>query len=114
MNHTSHGPGHEKTDFTFQNVIWMIPASMVILVTFVVTVWFAATSALSHEMARKEKQGAAFGKEMLMELRAQEDSLLGSYQWQNKEKTVARIPIQRAMELIAAEAITPVSEKTGK
>jgi hypothetical protein len=36
----------------------------------------------------------------LAEFRAQEEKLLGSYGWADKEKTKVRIPIARAMELL--------------
>jgi hypothetical protein len=103
MSGAAHGGGHEKTDFTFKHTIWIIPVSMVLLVAYVVTVWFWSTASLSREMVRKEKQGAAFGKEALHELRAREDSILGGYGWRDDAKTAVRIPVTRAMELLAKE-----------
>ena len=37
-------------------------------------------------------------------LRAQEAAALGTYGWVDKEKGVVRVPIDRAMELVAQEA----------
>jgi hypothetical protein len=39
----------------------------------------------------------------LQALRAEEQKTLSNYSWANKEKGVARIPIDRAMELVAAD-----------
>jgi len=36
--------------------------------------------------------------------RAQKQQLLDSYEWVDREHTIARIPIERAMELLAAES----------
>jgi hypothetical protein len=41
----------------------------------------------------------------LAELRAAEEEILGSYSWAEKEKNVVRIPIERAMELIAERGL---------
>lgn len=40
----------------------------------------------------------------LVELRAREDLILGSYSWVDKESGVAQVPIERAMELLVATA----------
>jgi len=37
----------------------------------------------------------------LAELRAQEDAILGSYAWVEKDRGIARIPIEEAMRLVA-------------
>lgn len=39
----------------------------------------------------------------LIELRQREEKQLGSYGWQDKEKQVVRIPIERAMEKLVEE-----------
>ncbi len=43
----------------------------------------------------------------LQDLRAHEDSELQSYGWIDKQKGVVRIPIERAMELVARQGIAP-------
>lgn len=67
-----------------------------------------------HPMAQERElppeprlQGLSFegedtrGQVQLEALRAQEEELLGSYAWIDRENEVVRIPIERAMELIA-------------
>ena len=40
----------------------------------------------------------------LRKLRAREESVLSSYEWIDKDRTAARIPIERAMEILADDA----------
>ena len=40
----------------------------------------------------------------LLELRAEEDALLHDYAWVNREAGIVRIPIERAIEVLAASA----------
>jgi hypothetical protein len=55
----------------------------------------------------------------LQELRAREDSILLSYGWEDREAGVARIPVERAMEIIARDgvpawpAVDPAAEQGG-
>jgi hypothetical protein len=42
------------------------------------------------------------------ELRQVEDRVLGSYDWSDKERRLARIPIKRAIELVAGRQQLPV------
>ena len=42
---------------------------------------------------------------MLAELRAQEDALLTSYGWVEKDKGIARMPIGEAMKIVAERGL---------
>ena len=114
MSGSSHGPGHETQDFTFKIGIWAIPASMSVLVAYVLVVWFWSTASLSGEMRRKEMLGSAPGREPLLLFRAQEDSVLNGFGWKDKEAGVANIPISRAMDLILSEVGRDTSAKASK
>lgn len=46
------------------------------------------------------------------ELRAVEDHVLTTYDWTDKEKRLVRIPIERAIELVAQEQKLPVMKAT--
>ena len=46
------------------------------------------------------------------ELRAVEDHVLTSYDWADKEKRLVRIPIERAIELVAQQQKLPVLKAT--
>ena len=103
--HSSHsGPGHETTDVTFNQGIWLIPLSMILLITYVLVCLFGATSSLSREMARKQTMGAEAGHEALAAFRAHEDSSMHEYGWMDKDKGMVKIPIEHAMEMMAKEA----------
>ena len=102
--HSSHGPGHEKTDVTFNKGIWLIPLSMILLLTYVGVCLFGATSSLSREMARKQTMGAEAGHAQLTGLREHEDSTMHEYGWMDKDKGMVKIPIEHAMEMMAKEA----------
>lgn len=47
-----------------------------------------------------------------LELREIEDGLLNSYSWVDKERGIARIPISRAMEIVAAKKLNVGFENT--
>ncbi|HVR72717.1 MAG TPA: hypothetical protein VMT52_00220 [Planctomycetota bacterium] len=49
----------------------------------------------------------------LGKLRAEEDAILGTYGW-DRESGLFRIPIERAMEVLAAEGIPPTEEPRSK
>jgi hypothetical protein len=52
------------------------------------------------------------GAQDLVELHRREDLLLDHYSWVNQSKSQVRIPIERAMEIIAQRGL-PVEQKTG-
>jgi hypothetical protein len=45
--------------------------------------------------------------QQLQGLRTQEQQLLGEYRWLDPEAGVARIPIERAIEIVAEKGISP-------
>lgn len=49
----------------------------------------------------------------MREMRAHEDALLNGYGWIDPQKGIVRIPIERAMELVAQRGL-PVTKQTGK
>ena len=57
---------------------------------------------LGPQQTYDEKRGEARSTK-LQALRAEDQKTLSAYAWGNKEKGVAHIPIDRAMELVASE-----------
>jgi len=103
--HSAHqGPGHETVDVTFNQAIWLIPLSMILLATYVIVCWFGATASLSREMARKQSMGAEAGHMPLTAFRTHEDSSMHEYAWKDKDKGVVKIPIDEAMKMMVKEA----------
>lgn len=100
MSHPSENGGHEMSDFSWTTVLWLIPISAIVLVTFfaICIAWFKG--AKDRELA--EKQGMFQTTELNL-LHAKESEVLGSYKWVDKDKGRVQIPIARAMELIAQE-----------
>jgi hypothetical protein len=50
----------------------------------------------------------------LREFRAGEDAVLHTYGWVDPEKGVVRIPVERAMEIVAKEGLPSRKEGGGK
>ena len=114
MPHHSENGGHEMSDFSWTTVLWLIPISVIILVTFfwVCIAWFKG----AKDSELKQKQ-AEYVTTELNELHAKESEILGSYKWLDKDKGRVQIPIARAMELMAQEhqnvpgkAWTPITD----
>jgi hypothetical protein len=98
--HPSENGGHEMSDFSWTTVLWLLPISVFILLVFfaVCISWFKG--AKDHEIDEKQ---AMLQTTELNQLHAQENEVLSSYKWVDKEKGRVQIPIDRAMELIAKE-----------
>ena len=97
--------GHESGDFTFNCAIWLIPASMIVMIVLVVVCWLGATAFLTSEMERKQTLGAEAVSVPLKAFQSQEDSSLRAYGL--KEGGMAQIPIDRAMKLMVMESTGP-------
>jgi hypothetical protein len=98
--HPSENGGHEMSDFSWTTVLWLIPLSAITLIVFfyVCVSWFEG--AKDAEVAHKQ---GAFVPTELQALHAHEDEILTSYKILDKDKGRIRIPIARAIELIAQE-----------
>lgn len=98
--HPSENGGHEMSDFSWTTVLWLIPLAVIILTVFVyISVsWFKG----AKDREIDEKQAALVTRELNI-LRAKDNEILSQYQWLDREKGRVRIPIARAMELMAKE-----------
>lgn len=98
--HHSENGGHEMSDFSWTTVLWLLPISVIVLVTFfyVCISWFKG--AKDAELAHKQ---GMFQTTELNEYHAKESEILNSYKVLDKDKGRIRIPIARAMELYAQE-----------
>lgn len=109
--------GHETRDVSFRPVL--IGGALIIamvLTSVVGTVWLydalagreAARSAPANPLAADlsklppEPRLQAMAAEDLRSLRGAEQEVLDGYGWRDREAGVARIPIDRAMDLLAA------------
>lgn len=98
--HHSENGGHELSDFSWTTVLWLIPISVVILLSFfyVCINWFRG--AKDHEITHKQSE---YVPAELQAYRAQQDEILNGYKILDNEKGRYRIPVARAMELMAQE-----------
>ena len=93
--------GYEQTDVRIGFIAW----SGVAIVVFLIVTLFAVQAYFDSVQQREE-----FTKilepvsEDYRNLRAREDAELYSYKFVDREKGIVRLPIQRAMDLVVAEA----------
>jgi hypothetical protein len=98
--HHSENGGHELSDFSWTTVLWLIPISVIIMLVFFAVCIYWFKGAKDHEIAHKQ---AEFIPAELKAYHAEEDEILTSYKVLDKDKGRIRIPIARAMELVAQE-----------
>lgn len=80
----------------------LIAACLFLVATFILLSWMF-TSTREAEQNKKLNEGRYVE---LQELRKSEDAKLGAYQYIDKDKGIVRIPVERAMQLMAEEAKT--------
>jgi hypothetical protein len=105
--------GYELSDLEPKNIaIFALILSVTIVVVILVTYWLAqhfheaqvSEPAISYPQGREPVPRPRFWvtpEEQLKAMRAEEDKILQSYGWADKQKGIARIPIEQAMELLA-------------
>jgi len=93
-------PGYEKRDVNVKKlVLWGIAGVIIIVISLVaVTEYFSYVKEDYYYLAVEKPRS-----QDLMELRDRENRELSSYELLDKEKEIYRIPIKRAIELIAEE-----------
>jgi hypothetical protein len=93
--------GYEEKDINLKSV-FLVAGGVVVVIVIVVIVLNEFFIISKEEIIRR--QVLAPESVALRELRAQEEELLGSYGVVDSEKGVYRVPIERAMRLLAEEA----------
>ena len=117
----SQSPGHEKRDVTFRPIVWSAVGGLVgTLLVFVLMRWL-----FGHYLAREAELSppanplaSTYGRQVppaprlqtdplqeLRRLRAAEDAVLTTYGWVDRNAGTVRIPIDRAMELLAQRGL---------
>ena len=104
--------GHEQTDLAPKFVLYFAAALVVLFVVVYVGIWWMFSAFEQQQAGREPRVGpirvAAPVPEPrlqispqgdLEELRRQEEEILTSYRWIDREQGTARIPVDRAMEL---------------
>jgi hypothetical protein len=113
-------PGHELRDLRPRAIaIFLLVLAVMIAGVLLVSTWIYDYSA--SRLAREEapsapaaKQGPPpeprlqlSGPKEMQEFRAAEEAILGSYGWVQKDAGIVRIPVGRAMDLLAARGLPP-------
>lgn len=111
MTDSEKNPGYEKKDVSVNKVVLWGVIGVTLLIVFIVFVmdFFVATK----EKLVYERQLKPESVE-IRELRAREAEILNSYKTIDSAKGIYRIPIERAMQLMADEAYLERRGQSGK
>lgn len=115
------GPGHEERDITFRPILWAGAGMGVVVALIFVLVRWTFVADLAHDAAQSPAANplaGTYGRQLppeprlqthpirdLHDLRAAEDVVLNGYGWVDRNAGVVRIPIARAMELLAKRGL---------
>lgn len=120
MEHTVHstpnGAGHEQSEVSVRLIV--VSLAFLAVATFCVFVlvvgifrYFydtystAEATRLSRPVIPPEPRIEVAPYQQLRDLHAKEDHILNSYAWVNKQDGVVRVPIDRAIDLLAAKGL---------
>ena len=87
----------------FKGFVNLVTVGLIIFLTYHFTVFFGTRAPVAAPSNDAEKAIAKKAED----LRAQEQKILSSYGWVNPATRRVRIPVERAMELVAAENAQP-------
>ncbi len=115
--------GHEESDTNIRAVLWFAVSLIVtIVVVQIVLVWLlrafpkpearipspVAAAASAAAQLPPEPRLQVNAPEDLKMLREHEESVLDSYGWVDKENGIVRIPIDRAIDILAQRGLPPL------
>ena len=95
------GQGFDRSEPNVQFIAIFGAGTLVLLVVTVVALQYYYDRVLEEQVFVKVREPVA---QTLVDLRAREDEELHSYRYLDREKGTVRLPIERAMELLANEA----------
>jgi len=115
------GPGHEERDVTLRPIVWAgAGLAVVVALVFVLVRWtfFFNLANDAAESPPANPLASTYGRQLppaprlqthpvrdLRELHATEDAALTSYGWVDRPAGIVRIPVARAMELLAERGL---------
>ncbi len=123
MNHAEHhihdahrdGPGYETSDASLPTVL----TAGIVLTVFVVVVIFGLLKfyggLAANDQAEPEpvvvqtgpgpKSPSCTSRDQMLKLRAEEEAVLTQYGWVDRQAKVVRVPIDRAIDLVAERGV---------
>lgn len=115
------GPGHEERDASVRAVLWFaagLVAAVIVVLGLMRWTFKALPTPDAEYDSRSDVMRAANGlppeprlqvsaPEDLKRMRAEEDSVLNSYGWVDRQNGVVRIPIERAIDLLVQRGLPP-------
>ena len=120
MEHTAHhspnGAGHEQSEVSVKLIVVSLAfLAVATAIVFVLVVgifrYFYATNSteeatrLSQPVVPPEPRIEVAPYEELQQLRAKEDHILNSYAWVGQQGGAVRVPIDKAIDLLAAKGL---------
>ena len=127
--HPAGSSGHEERDVTFRPIVWAGIGALVVTALVFGLVRWTYVSYLTHEAMQSPPANpltSSYGRQLppeprlqtspvkdLLALHAAEDAVLDSYGWVDRKAGIVRIPIGRAMELLAQRGL-PTEPQTGQ
>jgi hypothetical protein len=116
INHSPNGAGHEQSEVSVRLIV--VSLAFLAVATFVVFVLVVGIfrylySTYSTEEATRLSQPVippaprieVAPYEQLQQLRVKEDHILNTYAWVDRKADVVRVPIDRAIDLLAAKGL---------
>ncbi len=114
--------GHEERDTNIRAIMWFafsLIATVIVVLLLMKWVFYAFpqpqaenttpfVSALGAAAAPPEPRLQVNAPEDLKKMRAQEESLLNSYGWIDRQKGIVRIPIDRAIDELVKRGLPPL------
>ena len=95
------GQGFDRSEPNVRFIAIFGAGTLVLLVVAVVALQYYYDRVLEEQVFVKVQEPVA---QNLVDLRAREDEELHSYRYLDREKGAVRLPIERAMELLASES----------
>jgi hypothetical protein len=95
------GQGFDRSEPNVRFIAIFGAGTLVLLVVAVLALQYYFDRVLEEQVFVKVQEPVA---QTLVDLRAREDEELHSYRYLDREKATVRLPIERAMELLAEEA----------
>jgi hypothetical protein len=118
--------GHELSDLNPRAIaIFGVALAATVIACIILAVWIfnylaareakqdVPPSPLAKVEAPAEPRLQVFGPKDLAETRAAEEKILNSYDWVNKQAGTVRIPIERAMQLLAERGLAASPKESG-